>query len=93
MDKQTKQAELIERQSRLNDDYRNGVISRNRWIHDCVAMEDEAHAVGLRSQLQFTAEEIAAANEEYEAETDTAVDWLMAVRKFGLARANEMFPQ
>ena len=29
---------------------------------------------------------------EYEAKTDTAVDWLMSVRKHGLAKANEMFP-
>lgn len=25
-------------------------------------------------------------------ETETAITWLLAVRKFGLARANEMFP-
>jgi hypothetical protein len=25
--------------------------------------------------------------------TDTAVDWLMAVRKYGIEKANEMFPE
>lgn len=25
--------------------------------------------------------------------TDRAIDWLMAVRKFGLDKANEMFPE
>lgn len=25
--------------------------------------------------------------------TDKAIDWLLAVRKYGLERANEMFPE
>jgi hypothetical protein len=32
------------------------------------------------------------ATDDFEA-TEEAIDWLMAVRKYGLERANEMFPE
>lgn len=37
-------------------------------------------------------EELEELEEKRDANTDTAIDWLLAVRKYGLEKANAMFP-
>lgn len=50
------------------------------------ALSDWADQEGQRIDPSY-------AGDLYDEETDTAVDWLLAVRKYGIERANEMFPE